>query len=90
MSLSCLFSLSANDNIIIAYEVVVLLRDFQHICDFSLHFFFFLPLAKIFQKCINCLYNSYINPTIYEITIIMGDGYWHFCFHILRTYLFSC
>lgn len=88
VSFSCLFFLSTNDNIIIACKVAVVLRDFQHICDFLL--IFFLSLAKIFQKCVNCLYNLYINPTIYEITIIMEDGYWHFCFHIPRTYLFSC
>lgn len=89
MSFSCLFSLSTNDNIIIVCKVAVVLRDFQHICDFLL-IFFFLSLAKIFQKCVNCLYNLYITPTLYEMTIIMEDEYCHFCFHIPRTCLFSC
>lgn len=76
MSFSYLFSLSTNDNIIITCVVVVVLRNFQHVSDSLLNKFF--SLAKFFQKCINCLYNSYINPTIYEITIIMEDGYWYF------------
>lgn len=41
MSFSCLFSLSTNDNIIIACKVAAVLRDFQHICDFLLIFFSF-------------------------------------------------
>lgn len=63
MSLSCLFSLSTNDNIIIACKVVVVLGGSQHFRDFSL-MFFFLSLAKIFQKSINRLYNLYRNPTM--------------------------
>lgn len=47
MSFSYLFSLSTNDNIIITCEVVVVLRDFQHVSD-SLLNKFFSPLAKIF------------------------------------------
>lgn len=50
VSLSCLFSLSTNDNIIIACKVVVVvLRGFQHFRDFSLFFFFFLWL-KFFRN----------------------------------------
>jgi len=86
VSFSCLLSLSTNDNIIITCKVVVVLRDFQHVCYFLLIKFFF-PLAKIFQRCINSLHNTHINPTIYEITIITGDGYCHFCFHILNLFV---
>lgn len=48
MSFSCLFSLSTNDNIIITCEVVVVLRDFQHVRDFFLNFF--LLWLKFFRN----------------------------------------
>lgn len=80
VSFSCLFSLSTNGNIIIASKVLVVVRDLQHICNLLLIIFFFILLAKIFQKCTNSLCNSYINPTIYDITIITEHRYWHFSF----------
>lgn len=53
MSFSCLFSLSTNDNAIIACKVVVVLRDFGHIYDFTR--VLLLPWTIFFQKCINCI-----------------------------------
>lgn len=74
MTFSCLFSLSTNDNIIMACKVAVVLRDFQHICDLLLVIFFFFLWLKFFRNVlIVCI--THINPTIYEITIIMEDRY---------------
>jgi len=55
VSFSCLFSLSTNDNIIIACKVPLVLRDFQHICDFLLVFFSFLWLKFFRSELIICI-----------------------------------